>query len=71
MFVESAFVPDGFEKVSSFVFLVDGKEHSQESFYDKETKEAILTNPAHSGYSATTSVITTKNETHPGRVHKK
>ena len=70
LFAERVDIPDNFEKVSSFIFLVNGEEHAQEGFYDKETKEAILTSPAHSGYTATTSVITTKNETHPGRVHQ-
>ena len=56
--------------MSSFIFLIDGEEHSQEGFYDSKTKEAILTSPAHSGYSATISVLSTKNETHPGRVHQ-
>jgi len=58
-------VPDHFEKVSSYVFIVDGKEHAQEAHFDHETKEAILTSPAHSGYTAITKVITKKNDTHP------
>ena len=41
MFVESAVVPDGFEKVSSYIFLVDGDEHAQEGFYHEETKELL------------------------------
>merc|ERR1711973_995464 len=61
-------IPKDFEKVSSFIFTVDGEEHAQEGFYDKETKEAIITSPAHSGYSATTSVITTKTKTQPAKM---
>jgi len=61
-------IPNDFEEISSFIFIVDGEEHEQEAFYNNETKEAIITSPAHSGYSATISVITTKNETHPAKM---
>ena len=48
--------------ISSFDFIAEEKEHVQKAFYNNKTLEAILTNPAHLGYPASITLITTENE---------
>jgi len=60
-------IPEEFVSVSSFEFELDGEIHAQETHYNEETKEVILTSPAHSGYPEVTTVLTTKNETHKAK----
>jgi len=64
----SAKIPDGFNKVSSLVFEVDGQDHAQESYYNEIAGEVILTSPAHSGYYASTTILTEKTESKSAKI---
>ena len=68
MFQGSAKIPDGFIKVSSLIFEVDGQDHAQEAFYNEAAAEVILTSPAHSGYYSSTTILTEKTESNPAKI---
>ena len=44
------------------VYVVDGEDHAQEAYYNEQTQELIITNPAHSGFSDSITLITSKDE---------
>ena len=51
--------------ISSLSFVVEEKEYIQKVFHNNKTLEAILTNPAHLGYAASITLITTEKENQP------
>ena len=55
--------PENFEVLKPITFEVNGEEHEQAVYFNDENKEAILYSPAHSGYPAITTVLTSKNGT--------
>jgi len=55
--------PENFEVLKPITFDSNGEEHEQAVYYNDENKEAILYSPAHSGYPAITTVLTSKNGT--------
>jgi len=65
---EGASIPEHFDKVSSFEFVVNGEVHAQETHHDEDTGDLILTSPAHSGYPDTTTVISSKNSSEPAKM---
>jgi len=65
---ESASIPEHFDKVSSFEFVINGQVHAQETHHDEESGDLILTSPAHSGYPDTTTIISSKNTSEPAKM---
>ena len=56
---------EDFEIISSFSYIVEEKGYMQKAYYNNKTLEAILTNPAHLGYAASTTLITPEKENQP------